>query len=620
MNRELLDEWCEKGILGLVLAILVFGPIATGAVRPQDFLVIQALTLGVVFLWLVRLWGSRAPRLLWPPICWAVVLFVGYAIVRYRQADIEYVAREELIKILVYAVLFFAVVNNLNRSESAQVITFTLIFLAVAISIYAVYQYLTNSEYVWHFLRPAIYARRGSGTYICPNHLAGLLEMILPLGLAFTLSGRLPVTAKVFLGYASLVILAGIGVTISRGGWLATGLAVLLFFALLIRRPGFRIPAFLFLAVLLAFGVWFVGTSQFSKQRIVNSFAAGKLEDIRFQLWQPAIQMWQDHFWTGVGPAHFDHRFPAYRPTLVQARPNRVHNDFLNTLADWGTAGALLVFAIWLLLYLGVWQCWKYVQRTAQDRSSRKSNRAAFVLGAGVGLLALLLHGTVDFNFHIPANAVVAVTLMALLTAHWRFASERCWFKLGGLGKTILTALGLMALWYLAQQGTRRFDEFVLLERAAAPKITLSEQISLLEQAHTLDPKNFNTTYELGEAFRFRSWAGDPGYEKAAVKAMEWFKRGMELNPFEAYNPLRYGMCLDWLDRAKEAGPYFKRANELDPNGYYQVSVQGWHRAQTGDFADAKPWFQRSLRLKPEDNLLATSYLQIIAQQQKETR
>lgn len=31
MNREVSDRWCERGILGLVLAILVFGPLAPGA-------------------------------------------------------------------------------------------------------------------------------------------------------------------------------------------------------------------------------------------------------------------------------------------------------------------------------------------------------------------------------------------------------------------------------------------------------------------------------------------------------------------------------------------------------------------------------------------------------------
>ena len=59
MNRETLDRWCEGGILGLVLVILVLGPLATGAVRPVEFLVIQGLTLGVLALWGARLGLAR---------------------------------------------------------------------------------------------------------------------------------------------------------------------------------------------------------------------------------------------------------------------------------------------------------------------------------------------------------------------------------------------------------------------------------------------------------------------------------------------------------------------------------------------------------------------------------
>src|SRR5260221_10218772 len=134
MNREKLDGWCERGILGLVLGILVFGPLATGAVRTLEFLVIQALTLGVILLWGLRFWLNPKPKLFWPPICWAVVAFAGYAIARYLTADIEYAARQELVRVLVYAVLFLAILNNLHRQESVQIITLTLIFLAMAIS------------------------------------------------------------------------------------------------------------------------------------------------------------------------------------------------------------------------------------------------------------------------------------------------------------------------------------------------------------------------------------------------------------------------------------------------------------------------------------------------------
>ena len=55
MSRETAEKWCERGILGLVLAILVYGPLATGAVRTVDFLVIQGLTMGVLVLWGLRL-------------------------------------------------------------------------------------------------------------------------------------------------------------------------------------------------------------------------------------------------------------------------------------------------------------------------------------------------------------------------------------------------------------------------------------------------------------------------------------------------------------------------------------------------------------------------------------
>src|SRR6185312_3003064 len=161
MNRESLDKFCERGILVLVLAILVFTPLAFGG-RSQpavgtrvDFIlvapfnIVQWMTLGVMALWGARLWLTPRPKILWPPVCWAVVAFALYAIARYLTADIEYVARAEMIQAVMYAFLFLAIVNNLHRQESAQLITLTLVFLAMAIAAYAVYQFVTNSTRVW---------------------------------------------------------------------------------------------------------------------------------------------------------------------------------------------------------------------------------------------------------------------------------------------------------------------------------------------------------------------------------------------------------------------------------------------------------------------------------------
>src|SRR5689334_5251503 len=100
MNRESLDKFCERSILGLVLAILIFTPLAFGGIaQPRtggalDFLitnpfgVTQALVAMILFFWVLRLWVSARPQLLWPPLSWAVVAFTLYAIARYLTADI----------------------------------------------------------------------------------------------------------------------------------------------------------------------------------------------------------------------------------------------------------------------------------------------------------------------------------------------------------------------------------------------------------------------------------------------------------------------------------------------------------------------------------------------------
>ena len=127
-------------------------------------------------------------------------------------------------------------------------------------------------------------------------------------------------------------------------------------------------------------------------------------------------------------------------------------------------------------------------------------------------------------------------------------------------------------------------------------------QAANLEKAFAVEPMNFETAYDIGEAYRVESFDGGQNYEDLAKTAMQWYARGMKLDPYDGYSYLRYGMCLDWLDRHDEAGPYFNRADALDPNGYYTEANIGWHYVQTGDYAAARPWLERSLRLHWQEN------------------
>jgi O-antigen ligase len=617
MNREALDGWCERGILTLVLAILVLGPLATGSVRPLSFLIIQGLTFGVLVLWVARLWFASRPRLLWPPICWAVVAFTLYAIGRYLTADIEYVARQELIHILVYAFLFLAILNNLYRQDSMQVIAFTLVFLAMAISFYAIYQFLTHSTRVWNYEVRADFG--ASGTYISRNHLGGFLEMLLPLGLAYSLTSRLRPVGKIFVGYASLVILAGIAVTVSRGTYASAGLAMLLFFGVLLLHPKYRLPSLVLLVILVAAGTYFLTKSFPVRVRFLPILeGGGRIEtDTRYLLWRAAIQVWQQNPWWGVGPAHYDYRFRQFRPVEVQLRPGWAHNDYLNALAEWGVVGTALVASAWVLLGLGVLKTWPFVRNGPRDLGpDRGSNKFAFVVGATIGLVAILAHSVVDFNMHIPANAILAIALMALLSSHLRFATEQYWVTLRTWGRLLASLALLAGLVSLGQQGWRRAAEYFWRQRAARASSFSPSQVMFLQKAFAADSMNADTACAIGDAFRIQSSEGGNNYQQLAEQAIQWYDRSIKLNPWGGYSFLSpwagYGWCLDWLGRSNESASYFQRADELDPNNYFIANQIGLHYVELGNLAAARTWFERSLRLQGLNNDTARNYLPII--------
>lgn len=626
MNREVLDRWCERGILALILAILAFGPLAYGAVDTVPFLIIQGLTAGVLVLWIARLWFNPRPRFLWPPICWAVLAFSLYAVARYYTADIEYIARQELLRVLIYAFLFFAILNNLHRQEFAQVAVLSLVFLAMAISGYAIYQYLANSDRVWFAVKP--YPHRGSGTYINPNHLGGFLEILVPLGLALTLCSRLGHVTKILVGYASLVILAGIAVTLSRGSWIATVLALLLFFFILSFHRVHRLAGLLALVLIVAGAAYLVPKSQFFHQRarqLVNTQTGQVDDDTRFDIWSSAIRMWRENPWWGVGPAHFDRRFRAVRPDNIQQQPDRAHNDILNALTDWGIVGAVLVASAFVLLGLGLAKTWPAVRVTQRDIGEKKrSNKFAFVLGAFIGLVAILLHSFVDFNMHVPANAIIVVTLLALLSSHIRFATDKYWITARLWLKFIASIVLFAGVVYFAQQDWRLASEYVWLNRAEQASPYSPKQVALLTKAFAIEPKNPDTAYKIGEAYRIQSKEGGMRYEgqdlegltykDLATRAMQWFERSSRLDPWNAYSFANYGWCLDWLGRQSESAPYFDKANQLDPNGYYTLAMIGMHHFEIGNLVASKPWFERSIRLQWIDNPISKSYLQLANQ------
>ena len=81
------------------------------------------------------------------------------------------------------------------------------------------------------------------------------------------------------------------------------------------------------------------------------------------------------------------------------------HNDYLELIAEQGALGAVLlggaVFAAMATNMLA------FLRR--RDLGAR-----AVLFGVNVATVALLIHGLVDFNFHIPANAAYFFVLLGI--------------------------------------------------------------------------------------------------------------------------------------------------------------------------------------------------------------
>jgi O-antigen ligase len=615
LTRKNLEWWCERGMLGLILGMLVFAPLAFGAVEPWAYLIVQGLGAGVFLLWAVWLGLNRKTKILWPPLAWVVLAFMIYAVGRYFTADIEYVARVEVIQVLFLAFMYFVVVNNLRGQEETELVSYVLIALATLVACYAVGELLAHTDRVWNVHTDNV--TRASGTYISPNHLAGFLEQILPLALAFLLVGKMKIVPRILMGYAVVAIALGLAVTFSRAGWVAAAAGVLLVLGVLLGHRNHRWRALILLVLMLAGGFVFVShylskTAGFEgRVKSMNPDAPSSYDwTSRLKMWDAAERMWRDHPWWGVGPAHFDYRFREYRPADLQGRPDRCHNDYLNLLADWGGVGGVIVLAGMGIFIFGLVKTWPHVRREENAFGSGQSNRFAFFLGATGGLASLAVHSTMDFNLHIPANALIGVTLMGLLASNLRFATGQHWVRAGGPLKVVLAGvLGLVVILFGVQEW-RQGRATYWQAQAEREGVFSPEQAAALEKAFAAEPRNFQTAYEIGECYRTEGLEGGRNYQQLTQQAKEWYVRAMPLNPLDGYNYLRTGMCLDWLGDHAAAEPYYSEAELHDPNGYYLTADLGWHYVQTGDYAAARQCFIRSMGLYG-DNPTARNYISI---------
>lgn len=608
------DEYLERAIEGLILLAIGIGCVFFGGVRNTELAFMTGCVALAGVVWALRMWANPSHRFLLHPVLIPILGFVGYAVWLVQQADVPYLARQDLWLVTLYAAAFVVALQNLHGQSSLQRISTALAGLGSLLALYAVAQYLSESDSVLWLARPAQYVRRAGATFVNPNHFAGVMVGLLPIALAQTFLSRSRGPIRVFHGYASVMMAAGLAVSMSRGGWIAGGSALILFFLwLLIRRRQMRIPALVGLAVSIAGASVFLVSSARAQQRIQGLTAIGTADSgNRTPLWKPAIRMIESHPWTGVGPGHYDVRFPAFQDHTIQVSPGYTHNEYLNTLADYGIVGGSIVALGVLALVGGIILSRKYVERGPGDLGDKGSNRTAFFVGSCIGMAAITIHCIGDFLLHVPCIGLMTAVLGGLLASTVRFASERWWLSGAWWNRIIATAAVVAALVFLFPTATLGFREGLALNRAAVAGSVNSKLLEDLTTAAAICPDNPRTAFEIGENLRRLSFEGEGPWREQAMQAIDWLGKAAALNRFDPMPHLSLGLCWHWLGESNNARDSFAKARDLGPRLVSVANHYAWNLLLQGKVNEARVVFEESLTWNSWDNWFARRYLEDI--------
>jgi len=420
---------------GLV-AVLVFAPIAHGAVDLIPLTIVELAVCVLVFVWLWRLTsrgkrreeedaveflGTRADLPLWLFVCLSVISCI-FSIYRYASLS-------ELLRLLAGVGVFYLATNNLNRAAALRM-SVVLVGLGAGLSLLGLGQYFFGLNRSW-WVPPVFLA----STYVNHNHFAGFLELTIPLGMGILLGLRKAEMSSAFkLLSFRFFLWAGLGIMFmaflfaqSRGAWASLAGALTVMAILLVKKKILSQRVFaasLLIAVLVIVFVAGGYDAPARRMKSMEEIASKEFLQVRKKIWVGSIELIKAHPLTGTGIGTFVWAYPPYRPHDLRQRAHYAHNDYLQVISEMGLFGLILL--MWMFnVVVGGGLRW-YNGRIQKGKGRRQFGlEEGVAFGATIGLLSIALHGLTDFNLHIPANMLVVALLAGIVMRRITLSDSR---------------------------------------------------------------------------------------------------------------------------------------------------------------------------------------------------
>jgi O-antigen ligase len=393
-----------------ICVLIAFAVLAHGAVEPWSEAVLE---LGAAVLLVVWAWNaltSSELKLIWNPLLWPLLGF--WLVVAFQLAigitAVPFLTRIELLKYSALVALFFLCVQSYRTRAQWRNFAWFLLSLGFAVSLFAILQHFTfNGKLYW--VRELQYGGIPFGPYVNRNHFAGLMELLIPPGLAIQILGGERRDQLPLVTLFTLLPIGALFLSASRGG-IISFVAEVIFLTILIvarRREKKVLGAAALILTLAAILVSWLGIGA-ALDRFATYKKLETSEGRRVEMLHDTLLIFQSHRILGTGLGTLQEVFPLYETVYDGLVVNHSHNDYAEALAETGAIGGLCGFVFLVLLF---WRAWKILNTERDPRAF------AYHAGALVACLGLLVHAGVDFNFHIPSNALIFLLQAALATS-----------------------------------------------------------------------------------------------------------------------------------------------------------------------------------------------------------
>jgi O-antigen ligase len=321
-----------------------------------------------------------------------------------------YLTKIEMLKWGAYLLLFFLALESFRTEDHLKQLAWFVLSLGFVVSLFAIVQHFRfNGKLYWFVSVPD--GAAPFGPFVNCNHFAGFVELVAPLGLALLLFGsrRRQRENVILLLLFTIIPVGAVVLSASRGGiiGLLLELALLLVLSRAHQIGRKQLLGAAGIALLAGgFTVW-LGVSA-AVQRFEQLSRGGIARELRVSMYEDTWRIFADHPWVGTGLGTLVMVYPQYASFYDGRTVDHAHNDYLELLADTGLMGGLCGLGFIALL---LWQGLKRLD-SAKWGSARAIGGGSLAACAG-----LLIHSLVDFNLHIPSNALLFLLLAGAATA-----------------------------------------------------------------------------------------------------------------------------------------------------------------------------------------------------------